>query len=69
VTKGVIDLLEAVQVEDEERSRLSFTVSCEQRLFKPVHEKGAIWKSGETVMQRPILECLGESLPLADIAQ
>src|SRR5438445_4887808 len=69
VTERVVDFLEAIQVEDKECLRLTFTLGGEHRLLEPVHDEGAIWKSGETVVQRLVLERFRQGFPLSDVAQ
>jgi hypothetical protein len=68
VTERVVDFLEAIQVEDEECLRLPLALCSKQRLLEPVHEEGAIWKSGETVVERLVLKSFGLGFPLGDVA-
>ena len=69
VTERVVDLLEAIQVEDEECLRLSLALCAKQRLLEPVHEECAIWKSGETVVERLVFKSFGLGFPLGDVTQ
>ena len=70
VTEGVVDELEAVEVEVDDREALGGAAS--RRHPHPVREQGPVWEPGERVMERlpgkPLLRllALGDVLHLRD---
>ena len=55
VAERVVDLLEAVEIEHQQRDLLAGAAIAGQRLIEPVLEQGAIGEPGELIVQRLML--------------
>src|SRR5205807_2681630 len=52
MTQSIVDIFEAVQVDDTERERPAVTFGHAGRLRQSVLEQQAVWKTGESVVER-----------------
>ena len=68
VPEAVVDLLEPVEVDEQQRDRCARALPARQRLLEPVAEERAVGEAGEAVVERLPRELLLERDPLADVA-
>ena len=69
MAEGVVDLLEAVEVEQQQRQRRVLASSGEDRLRQPVLQQGAIGQARQPVVQRLVTQGLLGLLALGDVAR
>ena len=55
VAERVVDVLEAVQVDEDDRERAAVAVARGERLLEPVAQQGAVGQAGERVVERVVL--------------
>ena len=68
VAEAVVDLLEAVEVDEQHREHLLGPRRAGERLVEPVAEERAVRKPGEAVVERLTRQLLLEPNPLGDVA-
>src|SRR5262249_54976790 len=69
MTEGVVDLLEAVEVEKAESERNPFALGHQESLIEPVAEQDAIGKTRQEIVEGLPLESLEMSHSLARVPQ
>ena len=69
VTEGVVDVLEAIEIQQQHGHLLARPLRVLDRLLDPVVEQGAIGQPGQRVVQRHALELGFLELAFGDIAQ
>ena len=69
MTEGVVDVLEAIEIQQQHGHLLARPLRVFDRLLDPVVEQGAIGQPGERVVQRHALELGFLQLAFGDIAQ
>ena len=67
VTERVVDLLEAVEVDEENRETISGTRGARERLLEPVAEERTVGEPGEAVVERLPRQLLLEPDALGDV--
>ena len=67
--KRVVDVFEAVEVEQEDAEHLLIAARREQRLAQAVAEQAAVWQPGQRVVQRLVFQRVGLGLALRDVAK
>ena len=55
VAERVVDVLEAVEVDEDDRERAAVAVARRERLLEPVAQQGAVGQAGERVVERVVL--------------
>jgi len=68
VTQRVVDVFEAVEVEEQDAEHVLVSPSGEERLAQPVAEEAPVGKAGQGVMERLVLERVGLGLAFGDVA-
>ena len=64
----VVDQLEPVEVEEQDRGELSPARGALERLLEPVHEQHPVRQPGQLVVERPLHQLRLEGLVPADVA-
>ena len=68
--EGVVDELEAVEVEEQDRAaRAGITLGALQDLIDPVDEERAVGQAGEGVVQGVVLQAQLRDAPVGDVRQ
>jgi hypothetical protein len=68
VTVAIIDLLEVVKVDEEDRNSVRVTCAARQRLVKLLHRNGPVRERGKWVMQCLVLHPTRAALTRSDVA-
>src|SRR2546428_10207668 len=69
MAERIVDLLEAVHVQQEERSRLLLALAGQDGLLQAVAQEGSVGEPGQQVIVGAVLEGFGLSLARRDVAQ
>ena len=69
VPQGVVDRLEVVEVEEQDRDREGGAQLARQRVFDAVAEQRAVGQLGQRIVEGPVAQLLLERAALADIAE
>ena len=68
MAEAVVDLLEAVEVDEQHRERVARPLGPRERLVEPVAEQRAVGEPGEAVVERLPGQLLLEPHALGDVA-
>ena len=68
VAERVVDVLEAIEVEQKDAKHRLVAARAEQRLPQTVAEQRAVGQSGQRIVQRLVLQRVGVRLALGDVA-
>ena len=69
VAKGVVDVLEAIEVEQQDSEHLLIAPGRQQCLAQAVTEQASVGQAGECVVEGLVFERVGVRLALRDVAQ